>query len=659
MKHLLYLAAVLLAAACSDSVKDSDPSARSAVPLADPFILLENDTYYAYGTHSREGIAVYTSTDLKTWQSAGLALSRENTWTERNFWAPEVYKVDGKYYMYFSANEHICVATASSPLGPFKQEVKRPMMEEPGIDNSLFIDDDGTPYLFFVRFDHGNHIWVAELEKDLQTLKPETFHPVVSPTQAWESHMGKITEGPFVIKHQGLYYLTYSGSHTKSPEYGVGCATATDIMGEWTKYPDGENPLISHPGELVGAGHHSFFKDKKGDLRIVYHAHFSREKPYPRSMYIGRAWFEKAGGGPDRIRIGQTYIAPEVKEDPVISLLAGTFTDAGSEGIYSYHFNQETGEVVPGGKARKEAPGAIGFTPIKHPTFMAVTGAHTVYAAQETGLGDAALFTYDYNPADGSFRLLGSQPSFGGSPCYVSTDGRNVLTADYSGGTLSVYPKEGEPWCLHGAIGGPDLTRQEKPHIHCALFSPDGKYIFASDFSADRLIRLSAAEKGPHADTVTFPLHPDYGPRHLLFDASGKHLYVIGELSGDVTVFDYKDGDLAFKQEVKADKADGRGGADIHLSPDGKFLYASLRKKNDGIAIFSVRKDGTLTEAGYQNTGIHPRNFNLTPNGKWLLCACRDSDAIEIYARDAETGLLENTGRKISLSKPMFVTWTD
>ena len=121
------------------------------VPLGDPFIMLWNNKYYAYGTQSPDGIVVYVSDDLLTWSTpaglpGGLALNREDVWADRNFWAPEVYHINGKFYMYYSADEHICVATADSPLGRFTQEMQKPIIEgEKCIDNSLFIDDDESP----------------------------------------------------------------------------------------------------------------------------------------------------------------------------------------------------------------------------------------------------------------------------------------------------------------------------------------------------------------------------------------------------------------------------------------------------------------------------------------------------------------------------------
>src|SRR5690606_37239255 len=140
---------------CPDCDGPKPDSVISKVPLGDPFIMLWEDTYYAYGTLSPDGIAVCVSDDLLTWRvpdgaAEGLALHKKDVWGDRWFWAPEVYHVNGKFYMYFSADEHSCVATSDSPLGPFTQQIRKPMIaDEKCIDNSLFIDDSGKPYLFF------------------------------------------------------------------------------------------------------------------------------------------------------------------------------------------------------------------------------------------------------------------------------------------------------------------------------------------------------------------------------------------------------------------------------------------------------------------------------------------------------------------------------
>ena len=263
------------------------------VTFGDPFILLHDDIYYAYGTLSDSGIEVYTSDDLLVWTKAPApALDKENSWGDHWFWAPEVYYVEekGKFFMYYSAQEHICVATSDSPLGPFVQDEKRPMIEgEKCIDNSLFIDNDGTPYIYFDRFNDGLNVWVARLEDDLQTIREETLTKCINVSQPWEEVWPRVNEGPFVTKHAGRYYMTYSANSYESPFYGVGYATADSPLGPWTKYEG--NPILQKPGDLVGVGHSAMFRDRRGELRIVFHAHASQTAIHPRAMYIGSVDF--------------------------------------------------------------------------------------------------------------------------------------------------------------------------------------------------------------------------------------------------------------------------------------------------------------------------------------------------------------------------------
>lgn len=262
--------------------------------FGDPFILLHGDTYYMYGTAGEEGIEVYRSQDLLNWEGPvgvrdGLALHKDDVWGDHWFWAPEVYAINGRFYMYFSAEEHINAAVSDSPLGPFKQTKQAPMLESKAIDNHLFIDEDGKPYIYFVYFKDGLSVWVAELNEDLLTLKPETMAECIRPTQPWERKEGRVNEGPYVIRHEGRYYLFYSGNGYTSQEYGVGFAVADHPTGPWEKFEG--NPILQSPDTLRGVGHGAFFKDKKGDLHYVYHAHNSRQKVHPRMVYINRCEF--------------------------------------------------------------------------------------------------------------------------------------------------------------------------------------------------------------------------------------------------------------------------------------------------------------------------------------------------------------------------------
>ncbi|WP_257668382.1 glycoside hydrolase family 43 protein [Parapedobacter tibetensis] len=320
MKHylLLFLSVGFCILACSSSSTGKLPElpedpVETNVFFGDPFILLHGDTYYAYGTSADDGIAVYVSRDLLSWETVQgnrLALDKKDSWGDRWFWAPEVYHMDGKFYMYYSADEHICVATSDSPLGPFKQEIKRPMIaDEKGIDNSLFIDDNGKPYLFYDRFNDGLNIWVAELEDNLTEIKPKTAVKCIHVSQEWEEVWPRVNEGPFVLKHEGKYYMTYSANSYESSFYGIGFATAEQIMGPWTKHAG--NPILQKPGNLVGVGHSAMFRDKAGELRIVFHAHHSQTEIHPRIMHISNVSFEEKDGETVMV-INEKFITPKL-----------------------------------------------------------------------------------------------------------------------------------------------------------------------------------------------------------------------------------------------------------------------------------------------------------------------------------------------------------
>lgn len=296
MKRLyLYLSLIILYILLANSVFSVEFQKDNPVPLGDPFIMLYKGKYYAYGTNSSQGIEVYISENLKEWKKESeLALSSKHSWGGKWFWAPEVYfiKEKKKFFMYYSANEHICVATSNSPLGPFIQQKKIPMLpHEKAIDNSLFIDSDGKPYLFFDRFNDGLNIWVAKLQKDLITIDTNSMKPSIHVSQEWETVWPRVNEGSFVIKHQGIYYMTYSANSYESQYYGIGFATSNSIMGPWTKYE--KNPILQMPNGLVGVGHSAMFKDKDGKLKIVFHAHHSKDKIHPRAMYIAEVSFSE------------------------------------------------------------------------------------------------------------------------------------------------------------------------------------------------------------------------------------------------------------------------------------------------------------------------------------------------------------------------------
>jgi len=276
------------------------------LPLADPFVLCYDDCYYAYGT-AENGFRPYYSTDLKHWTRAEtLCLDPSDSYGDHGFWAPEVYffKSTGKFHMYYTAEEHICVAVSDSPTGPFVQKEKQSLREEKGIDPSVFFDDSGKAYLYFVRFTDGNVIWSAELSEDGMQIKENTLKECLKADSMWELYLGKVTEGPSVIKHGGKYYLIYSANDFRSKDYAVGYATSDSPEGPWKKYQG--NPILHYSSikdiNLRGTGHGAPFIDTDGRYHYIFHAHASETVVSPRSSYITDMYFDEQG----RLHMGVT-----------------------------------------------------------------------------------------------------------------------------------------------------------------------------------------------------------------------------------------------------------------------------------------------------------------------------------------------------------------
>lgn len=334
-----------------------------------------------------------------------------------------------------------------------------------------------------------------------------------------------------------------------------------------------------------------------------------------------------------------------------LSMVVGTYTDTGSHGLYSYRFDQITGIATLLDSAMADNPSYLTFS---------ADGRHVYAVNEHTDAARAALSAFCFDASTGRLTLVNRQPTEGGDPCFVETNGQIALAANYSRGSMSVFPilpngALGERSMLFAGSATPGAAApQHLPHVHAARFTPDG-YILATDFSADRLLRFRVRGRQVSAQGVAGTVASGAAPRHIELSHDGRRVYVMSELGGTVTVFAHRRGRLRRLQTVVSDSVGGRGGADLHLSADGRFLYSSNRLKSDGLSIFSVdAKTGLLTKVGYQPTGVHPRNFIITPNGRYLLCACRDSNAIEVYSRDTATGLLTLTSR-IELKKPVCI----
>ncbi|MGN0852367.1 MAG: family 43 glycosylhydrolase [Kiritimatiellia bacterium] len=329
MKAFVRNAVALCMLAGLGPLQAAAPDPKGRVPFADPFILLDGGTYYAYGTCSENGIGVAVSANLETWRlgvgrSAGnLALDKADSFGDKWFWAPEVYRIGDRYVMYYSADLHVCAAVADSPLGPFRQTVREPLFAAAGtIDNSLFFDTAGRPWMVFVKFDHGNVICLAEMEPDCLRVKPGTVRRILSAEAPWERSdpRCRIAEGPFVIYEKGRYVLTYSANDYRDVGYGVGFATAARPEGPWTKSP--LNPILQGNWGLKGTGHQSLFRDRQGKWRMAFHAHngATPDRIHPRCLHIAELEIGGAEGRPE-LRVGTNLVTCTVERPAGYRLL--------------------------------------------------------------------------------------------------------------------------------------------------------------------------------------------------------------------------------------------------------------------------------------------------------------------------------------------------
>jgi len=342
-----------------------------------------------------------------------------------------------------------------------------------------------------------------------------------------------------------------------------------------------------------------------------------------------------------------------------IYLLAGTYASDKDNGIHIFLFNQDTGESEASGKIE-----------VDYPTYFVLSEDEKyVYSVLENDEMPSFVNAFSYNKDKKDFEQIDSILSGDDGSCYITIDkeGKHIITANYGGGSISVFDIDtnGQFYKMSQLIvfegKGVHPKRQTKPHIHCVEFSPDGKYLFATDLGTDKLYQMEIDNECSVCET-DFVIHktiksikvPDgSGPRHIVFHPTGEYLYLINELSDTIIVFSYNDGEVSWLQEIPVVTNHAGGSGDIVITPDGKYLYASVRLKEDGIVIYKINpSDGMLEQIDHQFTGIHPRNLRITPNGKFLLASCKDDSRIEIYKIDENDGLLENINKDISMEEP-------
>jgi 6-phosphogluconolactonase len=342
----------------------------------------------------------------------------------------------------------------------------------------------------------------------------------------------------------------------------------------------------------------------------------------------------------------------------------GTYThNTASEGIYLCDLNPHTGELAIVGAAPR----------VENPSYLALhPNGRTLFACGEQTAGAGLATALRIDADSGALSLLNQESTLGPGPCHVSVDhaGRMVMVANYNGGSLAVFPV-----LSTGALGpasdfyqltgsGPHPQRQERAHAHSIWPDPSQNWALACDLGSDRVLVYGLDRTNAQLRPARSPhvrVEPGSGPRHLAFHPNQRWVYLLNEIRSAVTLFDWHAdrGLLVEVEHVPALPADFEGSnsaADIHLTPNGRFLYASNRGQ-DALAIFAIDQiSGKLTLRGYQPTGgKHPRNFCIDATGRWLLVANMHSDSIVTFRLDAATGGLTPTGAVLNVPSPSCI----
>jgi len=344
-------------------------------------------------------------------------------------------------------------------------------------------------------------------------------------------------------------------------------------------------------------------------------------------------------------------------------LFIGSYTGGKPDrGIYVCAFKPGSGKLEELGAAYD----------VVNPSYISLSpNGQYLYACADTQLPDTgSILSFKIDSLRGILKFINRQPSGGDNPVYSSVDRSNkyLVNSNYTGASVSAYMLNTDgslnPYVQMIPFEGSSVMpkRQESAHIHAAVFSPGCDYVFLPDLGADmiRVFKFDPAKLQPLIRAEANDIHtvPGSGPRHFTFHPNGNYAYCIEELSGTVVAYAYHEGRLDSLQRIfgySRVQESSYGGADIHVSPDGRVLYSSNRWEDENtIAMFSIdQQTGKLTLLGHQKTyGDHPRNFTIDPTGKYLLVANMLTNNIVVFKRNMKTGLLKKTKHEISVPSP-------
>lgn len=336
----------------------------------------------------------------------------------------------------------------------------------------------------------------------------------------------------------------------------------------------------------------------------------------------------------------------------------GTYTKGDSEGIYSFTLDTDKRTIVDVKVAAK----------LENPTYLTISSnnRYLYSVVKEGNTGGLAAFSINDNS---ELTAINSQFSEGASPCHVSVDTNNnyVFSANYHKGTVESSLLNKEDGSVQPAVSifkhegsGPD-PRQEKAHTHYAGVTPDEKYLAVVELGTDALITYKVNENGTLEKVSSLATKAGSGPRHLAFHPNGKYAYIMTEFSSEVIALNYhpENGhftEIQYISTLPEDFTENNQGSAIHISADGRFVYAGNRGHNS-IALFQINPDsGELSFVEHTSTeGDWPRDFEIDPSEKFIVASNQESSNIVLYSRDESTGRLTLLQSDITVPYPVCV----
>ncbi|WP_373495845.1 lactonase family protein [Aquiflexum sp.] len=350
----------------------------------------------------------------------------------------------------------------------------------------------------------------------------------------------------------------------------------------------------------------------------------------------------------------------EEKVENKYEFLVGSYTDSEEEGISLLTINPEENLIA----TKVIAAG------VKNPSFVVSNKAQTlVFSVEETGGENGGkVSSFKFDRQNNTLELLDTEESFGNSPCYLALDPKEefLVVGNYSGGNFSAY-KISNGMLEHvqtinhegqSVVSG----RQDGSHVHSVVFHPNGKQMLVGDLGTDKIFIYDfnptyAVPFNP-ASQPYVEVGPGSGPRHLVVHPDGKTVYLIHEMSAELGVYSYDAGKMARKQvaQLTGEGFIGNvGAAEVRISPDAKFVYASNRGDANDISVFGIGSDGQVTFVERVATGGEtPRNFAITKDGEYLIVGNQGSNSIIVFDRDQKTGKLVKTDLAVSINKPVY-----